>query len=71
MEAKIDENTVRGYLKNRKDYLKRQVVEFSDTLKREVKYMNMRLEDIPVEMYPEVQNVISDYKKLIEFMEGF
>ena len=71
MEAKVDENTVRGYLKNRKDYLKRQVVEFSYTLKQEVKYMNMRLEDIPVEMYPEVQKVIGEYRKVIEFLEGF
>lgn len=71
MEAKIDKSIVIGYLKNRKDYLERQVKEFRDVMKRESDYMIKRLDSIPVEMYPEFQKVIGEYKRVIEFMEGF
>ena len=70
-ETKVDKSIVVGYLENRKDYLKRQAREFREVLKHEYDYMIKRLDSIPEEMYPEVQKVIGEYKKVIEFLEGF
>ena len=67
----MSEETVRGYLKNRRDTLKRQVDQFRNNLKHEVENIEKRLDNIPVEMYPEVQKLLGDYRKLIDFMEGF
>ena len=67
----MSEETVRGYLNNRRDTLKRQVDEFLASLKQDVEYLEKRLDNIPVEMYPEVQELLGDYRKLIDFMEGF
>jgi hypothetical protein len=66
----MSEETVRGYLKNRRDTLKRQVDQFRDNLKHEVEYVEDKLENIPVELYPEVQKLLGQYLKLIDFMEG-
>lgn len=71
VETKVDKSIVAGYLENRKDYLKRQVKEFRDVMKRESDYMIKRLDSIPVEMYPEFQKVIGEYKRVIEFLKGF
>lgn len=68
---RMSEETVMGYLRNRKDTLKRQITDFSSTLRLEVRNTENRLDNIPVELYPEVQKLLGDYKKLIEFMEGF
>ena len=67
----MSEQTVRGYLQNRRDTLKRQVDQFRDNLMHEVENIEKRLDNIPVEMYPEVQELLGDYRKLIDFMEGF
>ena len=67
----MSEETVRGYLKNRRDTLKRQVDQFRGNLKQDVEYVEDKLDRIPVEMYPEVQKLLSQYLKLIDFMEGF
>ena len=67
----MSEETVKGYLRNRRDTLKRQVDEFLASLKQDVKYLEKRLDNIPVEMYPEVQKLLNQYMKLIDFMEGF
>ena len=66
----MSEQTVRGYLRNRRDTLKRQVDQFRSNLKHEVEYVEDKLDNIPVEMYPEVQKLLSQYLKLIDFMEG-
>ena len=67
----MSEQTVRGYLRNRRDTLKRQVDQFRSNLKHEVEYVEDKLDRIPVEMYPEVQKLLNQYMKLIDFMEGF
>ena len=67
----MSEQTVRGYLQNRRDTLKRQIDEFRSSLKQDVKYIEDRLDRIPVEMYPEVQKLLNQYLKLIDFMGGF
>ena len=67
----MSEETVKGYMRNRRDTLKRQVDEFLASLKQDVEYLKKRLDNIPVEMYPEVQELLSQYLKLIDFMEGF
>ena len=67
----MSEQTVRGYLQNRRDTLKRQIDEFRSSLKQDVECVEKRLDRIPVEMYPEVQELLSQYLKLIDFMEGF
>ena len=67
----ISQETVRGYLRNRRDTLKRQVDQFRSNLKHEVENIEKRLDNIPVEMYPEVQKLLSQYLKLIDFMEEF
>ncbi len=71
METKVDKSIVVGYLENRKDYLKRQATEFRKVLKNESDYMVKRLDSIPKDMYPEFQKVIGEYKRVIEFLEGF
>ena len=71
METKVDKSIVVGYLENRKDYLKRKARELREVLKNEYGYMIKRLDSIPEEMYPEFQKVIGEYKKVIEFLEGF
>ena len=67
----MSEQTVKGYLQNRRDTLKRQIDEFHSSLKQDVEYVEDKLDRIPVEMYPEVQKLLSQYLKLIDFMEGF
>ena len=67
----MSEQTVRGYLQNRRDTLKRQIDEFRSSLKQDVEYIEDKLDRIPVEMYPEVQKLLNQYLKLIDFMEGF
>ena len=67
----MSEQTVMGYLQNRRDTLKRQIDEFRSSLKQDVEYIEDKLDRIPVEMYPEVQKLLSQYLKLIDFMEGF
>ena len=67
----MSEQTVKGYLQNRRDTLKRQIDEFRSSLKQDVECVEKRLDRIPVEMYPEVQELLSQYLKLIDFMEGF
>ena len=67
----MSEETVRGYLNNRRDTLKRQVDEFQASLKQDIGYIEEKLDNIPVEMYPEVQKLLGDYRKLLEFLEGF
>ena len=67
----MSQETVKGYLRNRRDTLKRQVDQFRDNLMHEVENIEKRLDSIPVEMYPEVQELLGDYRKLIDFMEGF
>ena len=65
----MSQETVKGYLQNRRDTLKRQVDQFRDNLKQDVEYVEDKLDRIPVEMYPEVQKLLSQYLKLIDFME--
>ena len=67
----MSEQTVKGYLQNRRDTLKRQIDEFRSSLKQDVEYVEKRLDSITVEMYPEVQKLLNQYMKLIDFMEGF
>ena len=67
----MSEQTVKGYLQNRRDTLKRQIDEFRSSLKQDVEYIEDKLDRIPVEMYPEVQKLLNQYLKLIDFMEGF
>ena len=67
----MSEQTVKGYLQNRRDTLKRQIDEFRSSLKQDVEYVEKRLDNLPVEMYPEVQKLLNQYLKLIDFMEGF
>ena len=67
----MSQETVKGYLRNRRDTLKRQIDEFLASLKQDVGYVEKRLDYIPVEMYPEVQKLLNQYLKLIDFMEGF
>ena len=67
----MSEETVRGYLKNRRDTLKRQIDQFQVSLKQDIGYVEDKLDNIPVEMYPEVQKLLGDYRKLLEFLEGF
>ena len=62
---------MKGYMRNRRDTLKRQVDEFLASLKQDVEYVEDKLDRIPVEMYPEVQKLLSQYLKQIDFMEGF
>ena len=71
VETKVDKSIVVGYLENRKDYLKRQAMGFREVLKNEYDYMIKRLASIPEEMYPEFQKVLGEYKRVIEFLEGF
>ena len=66
----MSQETVKGYLQNRRDTLKRQIDEFRSSLKQDVEYVEDKLDRIPVEMYPEVQKLLSQYLKLIDFMEG-
>ena len=67
----MSEETVKGYLQNRRDTLKRQIDEFRSSLKQDIGYVEDKLDNIPVEMYPEVQKLLNQYMKLIDFMEGF
>ena len=67
----MSEQTVKGYLQNRRDTLKRQIDEFRSSLKQDVEYVEDKLDRIPVEMYPEVKKLLNQYLKLIDFMEGF
>jgi hypothetical protein len=67
----MSEQTVKGYLQNRRDTLKRQIDEFRSSLKQDVEYIEDKLDRIPVEMYPEVQKLLNQYLKLIDFMGGF
>jgi len=67
----MSEQTAKGYLDNRRDTLRRQIDEFRSSLKQDVEYIEDKLDRIPVEMYPEVQKLLNQYLKLIDFMGGF
>lgn len=66
----MDKETVSRYLNNREDFLNRKSEELKAIIKGEMDLLRSRMDQIPVEMYPQVNRVIGKYNSLIKALNG-
>ena len=59
------------YIESRKDALRREIEFLRCNLIAEIEKTEMRLDNMPVESYPEFQDLIGRYKDVVKGLEGF
>ena len=59
------------YIESRKDALRREIEFLRCNLIAEIEKTEMRLDNMPVESYPEFQDLIRKYKDVLKRLEGF
>lgn len=59
------------YIESRKDALRREIEFLRCNLTAEIEKTESRLDNIPVESYPEFQDLIRKYKDVLKRLEGF
>ena len=59
------------YIESRKDALRREIEFLRCNLIAEIEKTESRLDNIPVESYPEFQGLIGRYKDVLKRLEGF
>ena len=59
------------YIESRKDALRREIEFLRCNLIAEIEKTEARLDNMPVESYPEFQGLIKRYKDVLKRLEGF